>query len=232
MDMLEYAREAMVPPFEVSVFADPSGAFTTAAGMVAAVEYRLRAAHQLELAGQQVVVLGGTGPVGSAAAVLAAKAGAKVVIMGRQKDKADRVAALCSHSFAAELTGIKGDVTEHKAEQLRQADVVLNTAKAGIQVLTESEIAAARQLKVAADVNAVPPAGIADIGLTDDGVPLAGSPSGAVGIGALAIGNLKYRTQHHLLQSMRVAQQPLCLHFEHAFEFARTQMDRGRESGH
>ncbi len=29
MDMLNVARKAMVPPFEVSVFADPSGAFTT-----------------------------------------------------------------------------------------------------------------------------------------------------------------------------------------------------------
>ena len=29
-DMLDACRNAMVPPFEVSVFADPSGAFTTA----------------------------------------------------------------------------------------------------------------------------------------------------------------------------------------------------------
>ena len=39
MDMLDAARKAMVPPFEVSVFADPSGAFTTAAGMVACVSH-------------------------------------------------------------------------------------------------------------------------------------------------------------------------------------------------
>lgn len=31
VDMLDACRQAMVPPFEVSVFADPSGAFTTAA---------------------------------------------------------------------------------------------------------------------------------------------------------------------------------------------------------
>ena len=37
MDMIKTAKNAMVPPFEISVFADPSGAFTTAAGMVAAV---------------------------------------------------------------------------------------------------------------------------------------------------------------------------------------------------
>ena len=44
MDMLDAAKQAMVPPyFEISVMADPSGAFTTAAGMIAVVEKHLRA---------------------------------------------------------------------------------------------------------------------------------------------------------------------------------------------
>ena len=38
MDMLKAAKESMFPPFQVSVFTDPSGAFTTAAAMVAVVE--------------------------------------------------------------------------------------------------------------------------------------------------------------------------------------------------
>jgi methylene-tetrahydromethanopterin dehydrogenase len=221
MDMLENAWEAMVPPFAVSVFADPSGAFTTAAAMVAKVEQQLQLHSGLTLQGQRMVVLGGTGPVGSAAAVLAARCGAQVVVMGRRKDRADRVAALCSHSFGAELTGIKGDVNEHKAEQLATADVVLGTAKAGVQVMDSELVASAGQLKVAADLNAVPPAGIQGLGLQDDGTPLAGSASGAVGIGALAVGNVKYQTQHRLLVQMREADQPLHLHFEHAFELAR-----------
>ena len=66
---------AMVPPFAVSVFADPSGAFTTAAAVVAAVEKHLRAKHDTALAGKRVLVLGGTGPVGTAAATLAAQEG-------------------------------------------------------------------------------------------------------------------------------------------------------------
>ncbi|MGH8659625.1 MAG: methylene-tetrahydromethanopterin dehydrogenase N-terminal domain-containing protein, partial [Gammaproteobacteria bacterium] len=39
MDMLQRAKAAMVPPFQVSVFADPSGAITTAAALVAGVEH-------------------------------------------------------------------------------------------------------------------------------------------------------------------------------------------------
>ena len=222
MDMLENARNAMVPPFEISVFADPSGAFTTAAGLVAAVERQLRKLHHVELKGQRVVILGGTGPVGSAAAVLAAKAGADTVILGRKKDKADRVAALCNHSYGADMTGIKGDANDHKGDQFREADVVLGTAAAGVQVMSEDDIAAAVKLKVAADINAVPPAGIAGIGVMDDGVPLPASVSGAVGIGALAVGNIKYQVQQHLLTHMREADASVFLHFDHAFDYARS----------
>ena len=172
-------------------------------------------------------MLGGTGPVGAAAAILAAKAGAEVVILGRHKDRADRVAAICNHNYGADLTGIKGDANDHKFEQFRYADVVLGTAKAGIQVMSEADVAAAPRLKVAADVNAVPPAGIAGVGLQDDGAPLAGSTSGAVAVGALAIGNVKYKTQHHLFKRMHDAEKPLYLHFEHAFEFARQSLHHG-----
>lgn len=222
MDMLENAREAMVPPFEISVFADPSGAFTTAAAMVAAVEKQLAETFSESLEGQKIVVLGGTGPVGSAASVIAAKAGAKVTVMGRQKDKADRVAAMCNHAYGADLTGIKGDANDHKGEQIAEATVVLGTAAAGIQVMSKEDIGAAKHLKVAADLNAVPPEGIAGVGVMDDGVPIPASGSGAVGIGALVVGNIKYQTQNHLLQQMREADAPLYLHFEHAFEFARS----------
>jgi methylene-tetrahydromethanopterin dehydrogenase len=221
MDMMENARHAMVPPFEISVFADPSGAFTTAAGLVAAVEQQLKKVHDVSLEGQRIVILGGTGPVGSAAAVLAAKAGANVAILGRQKDKADRVAAICNHSYGADMTGIKGDANDHKEEQFENADVVMGTAAAGVQVMSEENIASAPKLKVVADINAVPPAGIAGVGVMDNGEPLKNSENGVVAIGALAVGNIKYQTQQHLLKQMYEAGKPVYLDFTHAFEFAR-----------
>ena len=58
LDMLDAARDAMVPPFAVSVLADPSGAFTTAAAVVAVVEKHLRAKHDTALTGRRVLVLG------------------------------------------------------------------------------------------------------------------------------------------------------------------------------
>ena len=76
--------------------------------------------------------------------------------------------------------------------------MVLACAAAGVQVRVErTMLAFAKRLKVAADVNAVPPEGIAGVGVMDDAKPLAGTA--AVGIGALAVGNVKYQTQHRLL---------------------------------
>ena len=222
MDMLEICRESMLPPFEVSAFADPSGAFTTAAGMVAKVEKALRDIHHTDFKDLCVVALGGTGPVGMAAAVIAAKAGAKVKIMGRKKDKAQRVAGICNAEYGSDMTGILGEANDNINNFLDQVDVVFATAAAGIQVMNAAQVKAASRLKVAADVNAVPPTGIAGLDVMNDAAPIDGSGSGAVGIGALAIGNAKYQTQHRLLNMMRAADQPVYLHFEHAFDVART----------
>ena len=225
MDMLKAAKSSMVPPFEISIFADPSGAFTTAAAMVAMVECELEKKHGASLEGMNVLALGGTGPVGQIAAVLAAQAGAKVKIIGRQLEKAQNVAALCNSEYGEGKIGIEGDADANKRELIKTADVVFATAAAGIEVLNAELVASAPQLKVAADVNAVPPSGIAGLGPHHKGTPIEGSKSGAVGIGALAIGNVKYQTHHKLLNLMRYqtrkGDKPLYLPFEHAFAAAR-----------
>jgi methylene-tetrahydromethanopterin dehydrogenase len=221
MDMLKLAKQAMVPPFEVSVFADPSGAFTTAAGMMAAVERELAAKFNTTLAGKNMLALGGTGPVGQAAAVIAAKAGANVRIIGRQLEKAQGIADLCNNEFGEGKITIIAGADADKAEYIKTADIVVATGAAGIELLGAALIASAPQLKVAADVNAVPPAGIAGVDAFHNGTAIAGSNSGAVGIGALAIGNVKYQAQNRLLKQMIETNKPVYLHFEHAFEVAR-----------
>ena len=221
MDMLRAAKNSMVPPFEVSVFADPSGAFTTAAGMVAATERELNNKFNTSLQGKNILALGGTGPVGQAAAVISAKAGANVRIIGRQLEKAQRIADLCNSEFGNNEINIQAGADADKEEYMKTADAVFATGAAGIQLLNAAQVAAASQLKVAADVNAVPPSGIAGLDAFHDGTPIEGSNSGAVGIGALAIGNIKYQAQNRLLRQMLNADKPVYLHFEHAFDVAR-----------
>lgn len=220
--MLETARKAMVPPFEISVFADPSGAFTTAAAMVAKVEAALKRHHGGGLAGQRVLVFGGTGPVGSTAAVLAARAGARVTLVGHSGvDGPRETAERCAQSYGASVEAADGSTAERKAALLKDADVILAAAAAGVQVLDRPLLAQAGALKVAADVNAVPPAGIEGVAAQADGEPIEGAPAAALGIGALAIGNLKYQTQHRLLQRMREAESPQYLDFADALEVGR-----------
>ena len=226
MDMLKVCQQSMVPPFEVSAFADPSGAFTTAAGMLAAVEKALQDKFGTGLEGKNVAALGGTGPVGMAGAVIAAKAGANVTIYGRKKDKSQRVAGICNAEYGSDEISIAGESIDHLANTLNEIDVILATASAGIEVLNSEQLKQATQLKVAADVNAVPPSGIAGLGVMDNAEPIDGSPSGAVGIGALAIGNVKYQTQNILLKQMCETDKPIYLHFEHAFEVAREYVNK------
>ena len=222
MDMLGNARKAMVPPFEVSVFADPSGAFTTAAGMVACVEKQFEKSTGESLAGKTAVVFGGTGPVGMTCAMLAAQAGARALIVSHEsKGKADEAAATCSERYESEVGGADGSDDGKIRELLSGADVVFSAAKAGIQVLTAEHLAAAEQTRVLCDVNAVPPEGIAGVGVMDNGVAVEATPNGAVGIGALAVGNVKYQTQQALLQQMVEADSPVYLHFAQALEVAR-----------
>jgi len=221
-DMLAAAGRAMVPPFVVSTMADPSGAYTTAAAMVACVEAALLHGHGGGLAGRRVVVLGGTGPVGRIAGVLAARAGATVALSSRNGiDVAEAAAQDTAQRFGVTLHGISGGDTAAVRHSIADADVVLACAAAGKQVVSREDLALARALRVAADVNAVPPTGVAGVGVMDNGVPLAGVGQGAVGIGALAIGNVKYQTQHRLLVQMRDAAKPVALGFDEAFATAR-----------
>lgn len=219
-DMLARARKAMVPPFEVSVIADPSGAFTTAAALVACVERQLGVAHGTDLTGKRVLILGGTGTVGRIAGVLAAGRGAQVTLAShRDQANAERAAAETAQRFDCSLRGAgTGDEASRRAA-LAEADVVLATAAAGVQVMSADDRDSAAGLLVAADVNAVPPEGIAGVGVMDNGKLIAGMR--AVGIGALAVGNVKYQVENGLLVAMRNADKPLYLGFAEAFDKAR-----------
>lgn len=221
-DMLDAARNAMVPPFEVSVFADPSGAFTTAAALVACAEAELKQKFQTDFQGKNVLVLGGTGPVGAAAAVLASSAGANVMIASHSSaNRARMTSEVCNARYGASTQPAEAGSSAQKTALIENVDVALATAKAGIQVLSQAELARANRMLVAGDVNAVPPAGIEGVGIMDKGAPLAAGSGKAVGIGALAVGDVKYRVQRGLFEAMLDTQKPLYLDFRDAFALAR-----------
>ena len=218
MDMLEETKKHMVPPFEVPVFADPSGAFTTAAGMVAKTEKALKDKFNLDFENLKIAILGGTGPVGVASAVISSKAGNDVILIGRNQEKTEKVVEMCNVKYGSNSVVVGLD--ENKSTILSDVDVVFNTGAAGIQLMDDKLVKASSKIKICADVNAVPPSGIAGVDANDDVVKMENASNDCYGIGALAIGNIKYKSQHDCLKLMYTSDKPVFLHFEHAFEFA------------
>jgi len=219
LDMIERFRATLLKPFEISAFADPAGSFTTAAAMVACVEKLLKKKKDKSLAKTKILIFGATGVVGYAAAVIAALEGANVTLAGhdgpeRVQEKAEDI----KRRFNVDVIALDTSSEEKKVAALAGVEVILCAAAAGVQVLPKRCLVAAKSLLVAADVNAVPPAGIEGLALHDKGSELEG---GALGIGPLAIGDIKYKTESGLFQRMAASNKPLCLDFRDAFVLAR-----------
>jgi methylene-tetrahydromethanopterin dehydrogenase len=222
LEMLDAAKRAMVPPFEVSVFVDPSGAFTTAAAAVAVVERCLKKSFGAGLSGKAVLVLGGTGPVGIASAILTAQEGARVRLASSSSlARAQAACRMVRERYSLEVEPVLADAGS-LGTLLADAQVLIAAAKAGLEVVAAAALTEARELLVAADVNAVPPAGIAGVGVMDDGAPLKAASAKTLGIGALAIGNVKYQVERGMFEEMLAAEKALYLDFRHAFGKART----------
>jgi methylene-tetrahydromethanopterin dehydrogenase len=220
LDMLAKAKSALVPPFNISFFADPAGSFTTAAAMVACVEKVLRVKKARTLKGLKVAVFGATGVVGYAAAVIAALEGADVTLVGydgtkRVSDSAGEIKA----RFGVDTRAADGSDDNKKSAILAGIEVALCAGRAGTQILSTRQLAGAKQLLVAADVNAVPPAGIENLAMQADGVEI--TANGVLGLGPLAIGNIKYKTEFGLFQKMISASKPVDFDFRGAFALAR-----------
>ncbi|MEE8321685.1 MAG: NAD(P)-dependent methylenetetrahydromethanopterin dehydrogenase [Gammaproteobacteria bacterium] len=222
IDMLNSARNAMVPPFEVSVFADPSGAITTAAALMASVEVWVKNKTGESLEGKNIHVMGGTGPVGQCALILAANCGANVYMVSRRGVKvAEESSAEVNAHFGVNIKGGDSSSPENILEFLQESHVVIGAAKAGMQILSKEQMKQAPNLLVAADTNAVPPAGLEGVDVNDMGKELDFTPQKAVGLGALAIGNIKYKVHFRMFEMMKNTQEPLYLDHQQAFEVAR-----------
>lgn len=219
LDMLDAARKAMVPPFAISVFADPAGSFTTAAAMVAKVEKALRKSFDRGLAGTRIAVFGATGVVGFSTAVIAAREGAAVTIVGHDGvERVRAIAAAMEKRFEVEVSVADGSSDAGRKAALVDSEVVLACARAGVQVIAAAQLPS-RGLLIAADVNAVPPAGIEGLAVNANGEPLAATT--IVGIGPLAIGNVKYKVESGLFKKMIQADKPVTFDFQDAFSLAR-----------
>ena len=219
LEMMDAAKKAMVPPFVVSLFADPAGSFTTAAAMVARAERVLKTKCQRDLRGLRLAVFGATGVVGFASGVIAALEGMEVTLVGY--DGPDRVAGAAQeigHRFDIKVGSADGSTEEKKDAILAKTDVAFCAGKAGVQILSAAQVRTS-PLLVVADVNAVPPLGVEGLDVHADGTKLGDGKT--LGIGALAIGQTKYGTEIGLFKHMIWADKPVRYDFRDAFALAR-----------
>ncbi len=192
--LFEQAKKCFFGPVRISMMADPNGANTTA---VAAV---LCARRHMSFEGQRVVVLGGTGPVGRRVATLIAAQGGQVCLVSRNEERAavacDEVRAVLGAD--AELEPMSVCDSRSAVAVLSSAAAVFAAGAAGVELLHESWLESASHLKVAVDLNAVPPVGISQIGVTDAG----DVRQGVVCYGAIGVGGLKMKIHRESLQSL------------------------------
>ncbi len=194
--------QAFFGPIRVSIMLDGNGSNTTAAAAV------LCAARHLELASIDALVLGGTGPVGQRVARLLVQAGAKVRLASRD---ASRAAQIChqlgesaSQAHAEGHARVPGDAqltaigTADLDQHLPQVNAVFGCGAAGVQLLSESQLKQAGGLKVAIDLNAVPPQGLAGIAAADKAV----ARDGRVDYGAIGVGGLKMKIHREAIRKL------------------------------
>jgi methylene-tetrahydromethanopterin dehydrogenase len=220
LTMMDSAKKALVPPFGLSIFADPAGSFTTAAAMVARTEKLLEKNFGRRLQGLKLAVFGATGVVGFSAAAIAALEGAHVTLCGHDGiARVTKGAEEMKSRFGVDARPADASSPVLIAKLINENEAIFTAGKAGVQIISKSQIDAASGLLVAADVNAVPPAGIEGLDVSSKDQPLNGH--GTLGIGPLAIGNTKYKTQAGLFKRMIEEDRTVSLDFRDAFRLAR-----------
>ena len=180
--LLAVAVDAMFAPFKVSVMLDSNGSNTTAVAAVVKVEQVVG-----DVKGKKVVILGGTGPVGQRAAGLLAKAGARVTITSRKPEQGEKSRQFVNARFAVQVESAAVAEPAQLPRVLDGVDILINAGAAGIQMVSKAGWTAVKTLKIAVDLNAVPPLGIEGVEVNDAGVV----KSGVAVFGAFGIGNFK-----------------------------------------
>jgi threonine dehydrogenase-like Zn-dependent dehydrogenase len=177
--LLAMAQDAVFTPFTVSMMLDSNGSNTTAVAAVVKIEQTLG-----DLKGKKVVVLAGTGPVGQRAAGLLAKDGAQVTITSRKPEQGEKARQFISARFNVQVEATTLADPSKLPEVLEGVEVLLNSGAAGIQMVSKAAWTAQKSLKIAVDLNAVPPLGIEGVELNDAGKVREGvSVFGAFGVG-------------------------------------------------
>lgn len=180
-------------PFSVSVMMDSNGSNTTAAATV------LASAKHLDLTQTTAVVLAGTGPVGCRVAQLLLSQGATVRLASRSIEKSRATCEmLVKAADTAKLTAYESASAEGMAAATNGVQLVVAAGAAGAQLISAEQFSAISTLKLAIDLNAVSPAGIAGVEVMDK----AKDRNGLLCYGAVGVGGTKMKIHHACIRRL------------------------------
>jgi len=216
--LLAMAQDSMFAPFCVSIMLDSNGSNTTAVAAVIKIEQALGDLH-----GKKVLILAGTGPVGQRAAGLLARDGAQVTITSRKPEQGDKARQFIDARFNVQVESVAMNDPAKLPELMEGVDVLFNSGPAGVQMVPKAAWTASKALKVAVDLNAVPPLGIEGIEINDSGV----DRNGVKVFGAFGIGGFKTKL-HKACVAKLFTRNDLVLDAEAIAEVAREMVQQKR----
>lgn len=191
--LMKKIQKTFFGPMRVSVMMDSNGCNTTAAAAIAS------ARKHVSLKGSKAIVLGATGPVGLRAAELLAMEGAEVTLVSRTTERAAQACEFVKSKQSDAIVHAKAAGTTAEYEAVCQGhEIVVAAGAAAVTFLPEGAVSRIAGLKLAIDVNAVPPLGLADIGVMDKAV----EKSGVICYGALGVGGLKMKVHRQAVASL------------------------------
>ncbi len=192
--LLKAVNETFFGPFRVSVLLDANGANTTAAAAVLAALQGMEGSLQ----GVRAAVLAATGPVGQRAARLLGRLGAEVSVGSRSMDRACAVACSLGEILGKPVCAFETSREADLREGLHDAQVVIAAGTSGAVLLPAAIRKQLPALRVAIDLNAVPPLGIEGVEATDKKA----DREGVKAWGALGVGGTKMKIHKAALQAL------------------------------
>ena len=193
----ERVQKTFFGPMRVSTLLDSGGANTTAAAALVAA--RRHAASESGLEGVRAAVLGSTGPVGRRVVRLLARQGADVVATSRSAERAEEVCASVRDAVGGtKLRGAAVTDTSELGAVLDDCELVIAAGGPGVCLLPRKVRESAAALRVAIDLNAVPPEGIEGVGSNDK----AAQQDGQTVYGALGVGGIKMKIHRACIERL------------------------------
>jgi len=218
--LLAEVTRSFLGPMQVSVMLDSNGSNTTAAAAVIA------AGRHVDLRGAEVAVLAGTGSVGKRILRLLASVGARTRLGSRSLAHAEQVADTIRADYPdVSIESFETTREESLRAALEGVSVVIASGPPGIELLPQSVRSDLPALRVAIDLNAVPPLGIEGIAVGEK----RSAQGETVCYGAIGVGGTKMKIHQAAIAQLFQAND-LVLDALEIYEIGKRQEGSGKRS--